>query len=953
MTTSDDRGMVDSSLLNIFRSDVSMHRIALESNLLSLKDNPGAAQCLDALVDATFSLRGTALIVGLDAVADFAGAMHRCLCAAGKGPASLQPEHIDMLLKASGLLGGICEASDEEAVQWAATHRSKIDEVLAFLGQVTIPQKDLEPQAPLPAKADPPLKPLRNSAAAMIDPMMLDIFRTEVGACTQALNEGLLLLESESGAAGPEAFDSLMRAAHSIKGAGRIVDLDLVVKVAHAMEDCFVAAGKGAIQLLPPHIDILLKSVDILAGIAGTADKGPTELDGDVTPERVDELVSAIRAICTGAFELETVPTIPAIPAVVDITDVTEARAISPAFLSPSHSDPDRSGGAGAERKVSIPERPRKEPSGKDPMIRVAATKIERLIGLAGEVVVNTRWLPVFSDSLLSLKKEHMEVAAILDRLQGASAEGSQCTKADDLIREAREKIRGCGLLLTDRTNWLSNFVSNTGALSDRLYQESVGVRMRPFAEGGDVRGLPRMVRDLARRLGKKVRLEIVGRSTEVDRDILEKLDAPLNHLLRNAVDHGIELPEERRAAGKPETGVLRLQVEHRAGMLMIRISDDGRGIDPDWLKKQIIGKGLASAELVERLSESELMDFLFLPGFSTADKVSEISGRGVGLDVVHTKVHEVGGIVRAFSRPGEGIVFLLELPLTLSVVRTLLIDIAGESYAFPLVRIDRCLLISRDDIQKVEERQYFRYDGRNIALVNIHHVLEMAEPTDSKSVMSVLVVSDRTDAYGLVVDKLLGECDMVVRPLDPRLGKVANFSAASLLLDGTPVLIFDVDDLIRSVVNQLGNKRLSYVAALGGEAGEKVRKHILVVDDSITVRELERKMLEHLGYRVDVAVDGMDGWNAVRSGRYSMVVSDIDMPRMNGIEMIGHIRQHPDFKSLPVVIVSYKDNEEDRLAGLQAGADYYLTKSSFQDRSFINAVVDLIGDAGDTDHDS
>lgn len=993
----DDQSQLDPALLDLFRSDVAVHTAALEFNLMSLQTDPSMVECLDALAEAAYAIKGTAQIVGLDRVAEFAIAMQECFGTARKESFPLQIEEIDILLKGVGLLTAICGASDEAVADWEALNREKIDEVYGCIekiksesrgraNQCAPPSEALIEEEPLEAEAEVRFEAedqaaSQSSMAAMIDPIMLDIFRSEVAGNAQILNEGLLLLESEPGGAISETLDSLMRAAHSIKGAGRIVDLDPIVKVAHAMEDCFVAARRGEISLGARHVDVLLGAVDTLVRIStGAAGQGKKFM------QQIDALVDAVRAICTGAppprepsprepspresSPRESSPREPAarepsppeaaaeesLPkAAADEVRVPEIEAAprSEAKQAPASAQPAVGRGSAKERpadpKPSEP--PAKGPAGKGRMMRVSAKKIERLIGLAGEVAVNTRWLPLFSDSLLALKKDQMELSAILEHIEDALQNGSE--KASELVYRARQKAKACNLFLVDRVNRLNTFISNTTSLSERHYQQAVGVRMRPFADGSDVRGLPRMVRDLARDLGKKVRLEVVGRATEVDRDILERLDAPLNHLLRNSVDHGIESPEERRAAGKPESGTIRLHVEHRSGMLMIRISDDGRGIDFERLKQKILKKGLASGELVERLSETELLDFLFLPGFSTAEKVTEISGRGVGLDVVHSMVHEVGGIVRAFSKQGEGITFIMELPLTLSVVRTLLVEIAKESYAFPLARIDRCLLISNEDIQRVEERQYFQYGGRNIALVNIHRVLEIAEAPERNAVFPVVVVSDRTDAYGLVVDNFLGECDLVVRPLDPRLGKVANYSAAALLLDGTPVLIFDVDDLVCSINNQLGGKRLSSVSATDAKDAEKVQKRILVVDDSITVRELERKMLEHKGYRVDVAVDGMDGWNAIRSGHYDLIISDVDMPRMNGIEMVTQIRQHPDMKTLPIIIISYKDKEDDKLAGLQAGANYYLTKSSFQDRSFVDAVVDLIGEAHDTDRDS
>jgi two-component system, chemotaxis family, sensor histidine kinase and response regulator WspE len=244
-----------------------------------------------------------------------------------------------------------------------------------------------------------------------------------------------------------------------------------------------------------------------------------------------------------------------------------------------------------------------------------------------------------------------------------------------------------------------------------------------------------------------------------------------------------------------------------------------------------------------------------------------------------------------------------------------------------------------------VEDRQYFRFSNNNIALVNIHDVLELNSSPPQVEEVSVVVVSDRFNIYGLVVDRFIGEYDLVVRPLDPRLGKVPDISAVAVMLDGSPVLIFDIEDLVHSIDKRMGARRLRKISENEPNHEQRRRLRILVVDDSITVREMERKLLEHRGYHVEVAVDGMDGWNAVRSEHFDLVVSDIDMPRMNGIELVKRIKQTDHLHHLPVVIVSYKDTEEHRLQGLEAGANYYLTKSSFEDESFINAVTDLIGE--------
>jgi two-component system sensor histidine kinase and response regulator WspE len=486
-------------------------------------------------------------------------------------------------------------------------------------------------------------------------------------------------------------------------------------------------------------------------------------------------------------------------------------------------------------------------------------------------------------------------------------------------------------------------FDSRSANLAHRLYDEALACRMRPFADG--VQGFPRMVRDLGRSLRKQVKLEIVGQATQVDRDILERLDAPLGHLLRNAIDHGIELPDKRRAAGKPAEGVVHLEARHSAGTLQIIVSDDGCGIDLATLREAVVKRNLTNVRTAAKLSETELLEFLFLPGFTMKDTVTEISGRGVGLDVVQNMLKQVRGTVRVSSQLGKGVRFLLQLPLTLSVVRTLLVEIGGEPYAFPLAYIVRTLKLPKGQIELLEGRQHFNLDGRQVGLVTAHQVLECGEPKPVEDELPVIIVGDQSHTYGLVVDRFLGERELVVQPLDTHLGKIKDVSAGALMEDGSPVLIIDVEDMIRSVEKLVSASRLSKVQRNGAAAIQKMHKRVLVVDDSLTVRELERKLLDNRGYEVEVAVDGMDGWNAVRTGQFNLLITDVDMPRMDGIELVTLVKKDPNLRALPVMIVSYKDREEDRRRGLEAGADYYLTKGSFHDETLLQAVVDLIGE--------
>ena len=511
-------------------------------------------------------------------------------------------------------------------------------------------------------------------------------------------------------------------------------------------------------------------------------------------------------------------------------------------------------------------------------------------------------------------------------------------------LEEARRQLATLEKALSHHTGLLEATFRRTEEVGTRLYHEVIGSRMRPF--GDACAGFPRMVRDLAKMLGKQVRFEIEGEQTPVDRDILSRLEAPLNHLLRNAMDHGVETPDRRRVGGKGAVANLRLQARHQAGMLEVRVSDDGSGIDPERIRAKVVERRLQSDEVARNLGRAELLEFLFLPGFSTASAVTEVSGRGVGLDVVHQTLRDLGGSVRIESDAGRGTTFVLSLPITLSVIRAALVRVSGETLAFPLARIERIVRLPQDALQRVEGRMQFELDGQAVGVLRASELLALAgDATQRDGMVSLLVVGAHGERSALAVDGFLGERDLVVRPLDPRLGRVPGVAAAAIDDDGLPVLVMDVEDLLVSIRRGLSDGAIRAVAAGALSNDAHARKRVLVADDSITVREVERQLLRRLGHEVEVAVDGMDAWNQLCAGRFDLLVTDVDMPRMNGIELVRMIRRDPRFTNLPVAIVSYKDRAEDRAAGLEAGANAYLTKGSFQDQTFARTIADLIGE--------
>ena len=750
----------------------------------------------------------------------------------------------------------------------------------------------------------------------MRDASLLELFSLEADAQTQVLSAGLLALERNPTQA--DQLEACMRAAHSLKGAARIVGVDAGVSVAHVMEDCLVSAQEARLYLQPEHIDALLQGTDLLMRIATPGNNvGAADIQAYVA--LMERLLDPSQPSAMVAPKPEPAP-MPVIEAPAPELEP------APAVIS----EPPRHG--------------KRMTEGGERVLRVTAERLNSLLDLSSKSLVETQRLKPYLASLQRLKRLQSNSLRALDTLDGHLKVIDLNLEAQEALADTRRLLSEAQALLAQKNAELDEYGWQAGQRAQVLYDTALACRMRPFADV--LAGQVRMVRDLGRSLGKQVRLEIEGEKTQVDRDVLEKLEAPLTHLLRNAVDHGIEMPEQRLLAGKPAEGLIRLRASHQAGLLVLELSDDGNGVDLERLRGTIVDRHLSPVETALRLSEEELLTFLFLPGFSLRDKVTEVSGRGVGLDAVQHMVRQLRGAVVLEQTAGQGSRFHLEVPLTLSVVRSLVVEVGEEAYAFPLAHIERMCDLAPEDIVQLEGRQHFWHEGRHVGLVAASQLLQRPPGQTPGDTLKVVVIRERDAVYGIAVERFIGERTLVVLPLDDRLGKVQDISAGALLDDGSVVLIVDVEDMLRSVDKLLNTGRLERIARRTQQATEAPRKRVLVVDDSLTVRELQRKLLLNRGYEVAVAVDGMDGWNALRSEDFDLLITDIDMPRMDGIELVTLLRGDTRLQSLPVMVVSYKDREEDRRRGLDAGADYYLAKASFHDDALLDAVVELIGGA-------
>ncbi|HEY2347311.1 MAG TPA: response regulator [Xanthomonadaceae bacterium] len=722
------------------------------------------------------------------------------------------------------------------------------------------------------------------------DPRLLALFATEVEEKCAVMDRMLLQLEQQRDRL--ELIAPLMRAAHSIKGAARAVRNEIAVSLAHALEDLMSGAQRSPPPVDEALVDIALRTVDQLRALGH--DRSADALAA------ARDLIRRLRAFIPG----------------------TTAAAQAPLA------------NVDASTYIHVEET--------DPILRVRASHVGKLIALAGTGMVENRRLKPFGERQQRLRRELGQVSRLLDDLHhqlGApsskSGVGAQLAYIRHELSESRHEVN----------NWLEAFGAyqrESFDLNERLYHHATMTRLRPFSDIAS--GYPRMVRDIARQLGKRARAVLEGSQAAVDRDVLERLDAPLVHLLRNAIDHGIESPGQRRDAGKTEEGSIRIGVTYRAGMLAIDVSDDGAGIDYERIRAKLVSEGRMAQADADELDEEALGEVLFGTGFSTREQVSEISGRGVGLDVVRQMLKELEGSVRLSSTRGFGTRFSLLVPISRAVTRAVVVSVAGEAYAFPLLRIERLVRSDRDGVQAGKGMQYLALDGQNIGLVPLAEQLDLGESQVRGDHVDVVVVSQEGRRAGFVVDAVLGEFDLATRPLDPRLGRVTDLASLALLPDGAPVVMLDVEDLMHGALDR--ERKLARLRESEGPSAVQRKRRVLVVDDSISVRELERQLLSARGYEVEVSVDGMDAWSKLRDWPCELVITDVDMPRMDGIELTRSIKQDPKLRSLPVVIVSYRDRPEDRARGMEVRADAYLTKSDFQEHGFVDVVHGLIGDA-------
>ena len=685
------------------------------------------------------------------------------------------------------------------------------------------------------------------------------------------------LLRLEKTPADQALLEEAFREAHSLKGAARMLGLTSIQTPAHRLEDELNAARHGA---QPLNAEMLAR----------------------MTVDLIEIRRLALEAVTEGG---------------ANVRDTTLPQKVMP---EPELTEP-----------LAASSAPFRIES-----VRVDTRKLDALMTHAGELTVTkTRVARRLADidALIDFADEWARRETARHLGAGAPDAGA-----------ALERLGRMGTLL----NRLRTGISEDSARLDFIAGEmESGIRLVRLLPLSNVfRLFPRLVHDLGQEQGKEVELVIEGEETNADKRILEEIKDPLMHMLRNAVDHGIEPPQAREQAGKARTGVVRIKASQTASSVLIEVSDDGRGLDETAIKRAAVKRGLASEEGLAAMSSAQVQSLIFTPGMSTVGFVTDVSGRGVGMSVVRVNVERLKGSIQLQSAPGKGTSISILLPVTLATVRVLIVEVNGHPYGLPAECVQVLRMVAAADVFTVEGRTAVLHQGRSVSLARLADLLELQRATgrgkdrNAPAASPCVLLSVGGEPFGVFVDALLDEQEVVLKPQSALLERVRNVAGATILDSGEICMVLNPQDLLVSI-----RKGAAPAAAPGAEAGEVAvrKKAILLAEDSIVTRTQETRILENAGYEVVTAADGLDAWNQLATRAFDAVVTDIIMPNLDGLGLAEKIRHEPKYAELPIILVTSLASDADKRRGLEAGANAYITKPAFDQQVLLDCLERLI----------
>lgn len=702
------------------------------------------------------------------------------------------------------------------------------------------------------------------------------------------------LLELEANPADADRLRSVFRAAHTLKGAARAAGFPAIESACEAAETLLSQARSGALTLNAAHFSRLLATADALEDAADRLRHGRSLEDAPIS------------ALAGGD---------------------TPVRRTAPAAPAPSPS-PSR----GPDTRAG-PSQPAPASSAATARVRVDMEQLDALLASAGELLSATRRVADRRRQMGDLQEEATRCVAAFRRMTRRANGGVDAAAA----RSVAELEQGLTRLL-EQIRALAGKSQREARLLGRLAGDLDGtmrrLRMRPFSDACEQ--LPRVIRDVGASGGKQVRLEIGGGEVAADRAVLDAVREALLHLVRNAVDHGIEPPRVRRERDKPETGTVRVAAELRGDRLLVVVEDDGAGLDLGAIRAHRERTGHPTPE-----TDAELTRLLFEGGVTTRMEATAISGRGVGLDAVRAAVERVRGRVDVSWEEGRGTRFTLDLPLSLAALRALFVGVGDQVIAFPTADVERLLSVGPDRLARIDGRDVVTGGDGPIPLVSLAEVLGPPfPPLLAREPLAVVQLSAGGRRLAVAVDELLSEQEVIVRPVHPLPRRPAHLAGLAILGEGRLAVVLEPRALIRAAMDAPA----AAVAAAPAREAAAVKRTIVVADDSITTRALEESILQAAGYRVLTAADGAEAWRLVREHGCDLVVSDVEMPRMDGFQLCEAIRASKRFSELPVVLVTALESPQDRARGLEVGADAYIPKSSFDQQRLLDSIARLIG---------
>ncbi|GAA8762796.1 chemotaxis protein A [Helicobacter pylori] len=770
---------------------------------------------------------------------------------------------------------------------------------------------------------------------------IMEDFLIEAFEMNEQLDQDLVELEHN-----PEDLDLLnriFRVAHTIKGSSSFLNLNILTHLTHNMEDVLNRARKGEIKITPDIMDVVLRSIDLMKTLLVTIrDTGSDTNNGK--ENEIEEAVKQLQAITSqnleGAKETLGAKETPKEEAKEEIKENKTPTAENPASDNPLADEPDLDyANMSAEEVEAEIERllNKRQEADKE---RRAQKKQE-----AKQEVTPTKETPKTETPKAPKTETKAKAKADTEENKAPSIGVEQTVRVDvrrldHLMNLIGELVLGKNRLIRIYSDVeerydgekfleeLNQVVSSISAVTTDLQLAVMKTRMQPV--GKVFNKFPRMVRDLSRELGKSIELIIEGEETELDKSIVEEIGDPLIHIIRNSCDHGIEPLEERRKLNKPETGKVQLSAYNEGNHIVIKISDDGKGLDPVMLKEKAIEKGVISERDAEGMSDREAFNLIFKPGFSTAKVVSNVSGRGVGMDVVKTNIEKLNGIIEIDSEVGVGTTQKLKIPLTLAIIQALLVGVQEEYYAIPLSSVLETVRISQDEIYTVDGKSVLRLRDEVLSLVRLSDIFKVDAILESNSDVYVVIIGLADQKIGVIVDYLIGQEEVVIKSLGYYLKNTRGIAGATVRGDGKITLIVDVGammDMAKSIkVN---------ITTLMNESENTKSKNspsdyiVLAIDDSSTDRAIIRKCLKPLGITLLEASNGLEGLEMLKNGDKTpdAILVDIEMPKMDGYTFASEVRKYNKFKNLPLIAVTSRVTKTDRMRGVESGMTEYITK--------------------------